>query len=77
LVPVNKIIAFGGDYRAAVHKVYGHLVMAREAVSAALAARVVADEMDMEYALHLARLWFYENPMRIYKLDAKGKDGAG
>ena len=69
LVPVNKIIAFGGDYRAAVHKVYGHLVMAREAVSAALAARVVAGEMDMEYALHLARLWFYENPMRIYGLD--------
>lgn len=71
LVPVNKIITFGGDYRAAVHKVYGHLVMAREAVSAALATRVAAGEMDLEYALHLARLWFYENPMHIYQLNAK------
>jgi len=25
----------------------------------------------MEYALHLARLWFYDNPMRIYGLDRR------
>jgi len=71
LVPITKVIAFGGDYRAAVHKVYGHLVMAREAVSAAFASRVAAGEMNMEYALHLARLWFYDNPMRIYGLDRR------
>ena len=33
LVPVNKIIVFGGDYRVSVQKVYGHLVMAREVVA--------------------------------------------
>ncbi len=69
LVPVNKIIAFGGDYRVAVHKVYGHLVMAKEAVAAALGARVEAGDFDFQYALTLARMWFYDNPARIYRLE--------
>lgn len=68
LVPINKIIAFGGDYRAAVHKVYGHLVMAREAVAAALACRVASGDLDRATALHLARLWFCDNPAQIYRL---------
>lgn len=68
LVPVNKIIAFGGDYRAAVHKVYGHLVLARQAVAQALAGRVEAGDFDREEALRLARLWFVDNPRRIYRL---------
>ena len=66
LVPVNKIIAFGGDYRAAVQKVYGHLVMAREVVASVLARRIEAGDFDGEYALRLARMWFCENPSRIY-----------
>jgi uncharacterized protein len=70
LVPLNKIIAFGGDYRASVQKVYGHLVMAREVVAAALAERVEAGDFDREYALYVAKLWFYENPCRVYRLPA-------
>ena len=68
LVPVNKLIAFGGDYRAAVQKVYGHLVMAREVVASVLAGRVEAGDFDREYALSLAKMWFCENPARIYRL---------
>lgn len=68
LVPLNKIIAFGGDYRVAVHKTYGHLVLAREVVASALAKRVEAGEWDRAYALHVARLWFHDNPVRIYNL---------
>lgn len=69
LVPVGKVIAFGGDYRVAVQKVYGHLVMAREAVAAALGRRVGAGDFDMAEALRIAKMWFYDNPARIYGLD--------
>ena len=69
LVPVNKIIAFGGDYRVSVQKVYGHLVMAREVVAAALARRVEAGGFDMAEALRIAGMWFYDNPAGIYGLD--------
>lgn len=72
LVPLNKIIAFGGDYRAAVQKVYGHLVLAREVVAAVLADRIDAGDFDREYALEVARLWFHDNPSRIYRLGNEG-----
>jgi uncharacterized protein len=68
LVPVNKIIAFGGDYRVSVQKVYGHLVMAREVVAAALARRVDAGEMDIEEAWRIAGMWLSDNPARVYRL---------
>ena len=68
LVPVNKIIAFGADYLFAVQKVWGHLVMARECVASALARRVDAGDFDRAEALRIARLWFHDNPARIYKL---------
>jgi predicted TIM-barrel fold metal-dependent hydrolase len=67
-VPTNKVIAFGGDYAVAVQKVWGHLVMARECVAAALAKRIESDAMDEEEALRVARAWFYENPKKWYKL---------
>lgn len=69
MVPLNKIIAFGGDYRVAVQKVYGHLTMAREAVAAALARRVEARDFDVAEALRIAKMWFYDNPVRIYGLE--------
>ena len=68
LVPVNKITAFGGDYGVCVQKVYGHLVLAREVVASALAKRIDDGDFDRDDALHLAKLWFVDNPTRIYKL---------
>jgi len=68
MVPMNKIIAFGGDYRVAVQKVYGHLVLAREVVAQVLADRIEVGDFDRPHAVHLARLWFHDNPARIYKL---------
>lgn len=68
LVPLNKVIAFGGDYRVAVQEVYGHLVLAREAVAMALARRVEAGDFERQEALRIARMWFYDNPVRIYAL---------
>jgi ABC-type amino acid transport substrate-binding protein len=64
------VTAFGGDYRVSVQKVYGHLLMARQALAAALSRRVDAGDFDRAEALRLARMWLDENPARIYRLTA-------
>ncbi|HUT37507.1 MAG TPA: amidohydrolase family protein [Planctomycetota bacterium] len=70
LVPMNKLLAFGGDYATPVEKVYGHLVMAREDVARVLAARIEDGQMTESQALALARKWFVENPIALYRLKA-------
>jgi len=69
LVPVNKIIAFGGDYSLAVEKVYGHLVMARENIAQVLATRIAENRMSESQALAVARKWFWDNPKSLYGLE--------
>lgn len=68
LVPVNKIIAFGGDYHRPVEKVYGHLVMARENIARVLGGRVEDGLMTEEEATSIAEMWFYDNPKELYGL---------
>jgi len=73
LVPSSKIIAFGGDYGAVhgipVEKVYGHLVMAREAIARVLAKRIEEGQMTQTQAVDLARQWFWDNPKELYRLN--------
>ena len=68
LVPMNKIIAFGGDYGLPVEKVYGHLVMAREDVARVLGRRIAEGEMTETAAITLAKKWFWDNPNDLYRL---------
>jgi len=68
MVPVNKIIGFGGDYCNPVEKVYGHLLMARENIAHVFAARIEEGLMDKDDALELAQKWFYETPKALYGL---------
>ena len=68
LVPVNKIIAFGGDYRCCVQKVYGHLVMARETVARALARHVTNHSFPEDRAIEIGRMWFHDNAAAFYKV---------
>ena len=68
LVPVNKIIGFGGDYGKPVEKVYGHLLMARENIARVLGDRVSRGLMSRGEALEIARKWFCTNPKRLYGL---------
>lgn len=68
MVPVNKIFAFGGDYRVP-EKIWGHLTMARETIASVLADRVASHQMTTERALDVAAMMFYENPKRFYGLD--------
>ncbi len=69
-VPVSKISAFGADY-SFVDAVYGHQQLARENVSRALAAKVDQGLFDVDKACQIARLWFYDNPMRIFQLEGR------
>jgi predicted TIM-barrel fold metal-dependent hydrolase len=68
LIPMNKLLAFGGDYEVPVEKVYGHLVMAREDIARVLAQRIEQGRMTEDDALTLARKWFWENPKELYGL---------
>jgi hypothetical protein len=68
LLPVNKILAFGGDYGHAVEKVYGQLVIARENIARPLARRIAEGRLDEESALGIARMWFWDNPVELYGL---------
>lgn len=68
VMPINKISAFGGDY-GFVDAVYGHQYIARENVSKALAIKVNEGKFDIERAKHIAKKLFYDNPVRIFKLN--------
>ncbi len=70
LVPLNKIIGFGGDYSSrCVEKVYGHLKMAREVIAEVLARRIDRGTMGLDEAIEICRLWLYETPRQLYNLD--------
>ena len=69
LVPMNKIIGFGGDYGRPVEKVYGHLMMAREDLAIVLGGRVDRGLISEEEAVALARKWLWDNPKELYGLD--------
>jgi predicted TIM-barrel fold metal-dependent hydrolase len=68
LLPMNKIIGFGGDYHLPVEKTYGHLVMAREDIARVLAARIERKQMTEDQAIALARKWLWDNPVELYHL---------
>ena len=68
LVPATKVIGFGGDNVMGPEKTYGVLVMARENMARALAARIRRGQIGESAALDVARLWLYDNPKRIYRL---------
>lgn len=68
LIPINKIIGFGGDYCRPIEKVYGHLEMAREDIAEALAGRVERGLMTYSEALEAARMILFDNPRELYRL---------
>jgi len=67
LVPLNKIIGFGGD-NDVPQKTYGVLVMTRENIARALAVRIARGQMSESRAADICRMWLYDNPKRIYGL---------
>jgi hypothetical protein len=67
-VPANKISAFGGDY-CFVDGVYGHQLLARQNVAAALAQKVADGSISLERAKEVAVWLFVENPKRLFGLE--------
>ncbi|MBP8950872.1 MAG: amidohydrolase family protein [Armatimonadetes bacterium] len=69
MVPVHKIMGFGGDYHRPVEKVYGHLLMAKEDIARVLAGRIDDGLMTEKQALELAGQLLFDNPRDLYGLD--------
>jgi hypothetical protein len=67
-VPANKISAFGGDY-GFVDGVYGHQLLARQNVAAALAQKVSDGSMSLSRAREVADWMFVDNPKNLFSLD--------
>lgn len=65
-VPVTKVIAFGGDYSRPVEKIAGHLHMAKEDFAKVFGARIDRGLMDFDDAIEILKMWFWENPLKIY-----------
>lgn len=66
-VPLNKISAFGGDYLF-IDGVYGHYCLAIENVAKSLYIKVSEGLFNIDKAKELARMFFYDNPLKIFKL---------
>lgn len=67
LIPANKILAFGGDYRT-IEKVYGHLTMAFENISEILEEKIIKRYISEDDALEIAKMWLIDNPIELYDL---------
>jgi predicted TIM-barrel fold metal-dependent hydrolase len=65
-VPVNKILAFGGDYERPVEKVVGHLQMAREELATVFAARIDRGVLSFDQATDILKKWFWDNVFNLY-----------
>jgi len=66
-VPRNKVIGFGGDYKAeAVEKIYGHITMAKEDMVEVLSKKIKEGYLKLNDAKSLIREWFYQNPYSLY-----------
>jgi predicted TIM-barrel fold metal-dependent hydrolase len=69
MIPVNKVLGFGGDYWWAVENVYGSLMQTRRLLARVLGERMARGEMTEGRALQIARLWMHDNPREAYFID--------
>ena len=74
-VPVNKIMAFGGD--ATVEWTYGHSVMARQAVTEVLSRMFEEGYLSEEEAISVARKILRENAIELFGLKKTGENWSG
>jgi len=65
-VPVNKILAFGGDYVQAVEKVVGHLHIAKENCACVFGRRIDRGMIGFDDAVTILKRWFWDNPLKLY-----------
>ena len=64
-VPLNKIFAFGGDC-VFYDGIVGHLEMARRCVADVLSQQVASGLFTWKEAERIAKMLFYDNPLKCY-----------
>ena len=69
MLPINRVIAWGGDYWWAVENVYGVVMKTREILAEVLAARIARGDFGEERALQIARRWMHDNAREVYFID--------
>ena len=67
MIPMHKILGFGGDY-CVVEKVYGQLVLAKQNIGSALAAKMDDGALSFDRAKAWIQAMFYDNPNRLFRL---------
>ena len=68
LLPMNKVLGFGGDLRAP-ERIWGHREMMNQTMSRVLAAKVEDGTLTLERAKRWAYAMLVENPIRFYGLE--------
>jgi len=69
LVPLNKVIGFGGDYgNPTVALTYGHLAAARRNLARVLGYRVKGGSMGRDDAVAILQAWLSDNPRSLYRI---------
>lgn len=66
-IPLNKISAFGADYNF-IDGVYGHLKLAQQNIAKALSIKMEEKLFDINMAKQVAKMLFYDNPKKIFRL---------
>ncbi len=65
MVPVNKIIGFGGDYKH-VEGIYGHSKIARKNIFEVLQDKVDRGRFGFDEAKNIARMLLHDNLLEIF-----------
>ncbi|MCX8189304.1 MAG: amidohydrolase [Nitrososphaeria archaeon] len=67
MVPANKIIGFGGDYKH-VEGVYGHSRLARKNVAEVLQDKVDRGHFSLDEAENIAKMLLHDNLLEVFRL---------
>jgi hypothetical protein len=69
MLPINRVMAWGGDYWWAVENVWGVLDKVRQMLAELLARRIARGDFGEARALEIARRWMHDNAREVYFLD--------
>jgi hypothetical protein len=67
-VPMNKLMAFGGDDSTIEH-IIGYLCIARDNIATALSELMDSGYLSLADAKEIAEHWLYRNPKELYRLN--------
>ncbi len=68
MMPINRVIAWGGDYWWAVENTWGALDKVRQVLAELLARRIARGDFNEARALQIARRWMHDNACEVYSL---------